>query len=63
MVEHVRRVGDQTGDEVAKLMNKGHRTYQRWESGYYGLELEDIAADMASRGDEVTERWKPPRVV
>lgn len=28
--------------EAAKLMNKGHRTYQRWESGYYGVELDEI---------------------
>lgn len=28
--------------EVAKLMNKGLRTYQRWESGYYGIEHEEI---------------------
>jgi transcriptional regulator with XRE-family HTH domain len=24
--------------EVAKLMNKGLRTYQRWESGHYGIQ-------------------------
>jgi hypothetical protein len=28
--------------EAAKLMNKGHRTYQRWESGYYGVEIEEV---------------------
>lgn len=28
--------------DAAKLMNKGHRTYQRWESGYYGVELEEV---------------------
>lgn len=28
--------------DVAKLMNKGHRTYQRWESGHYGVQLEPI---------------------
>ncbi|MCR5879674.1 helix-turn-helix transcriptional regulator [Phenylobacterium sp. J367] len=28
--------------EAARMMNKGHRTYQRWESGYYGVELDDI---------------------
>ena len=28
--------------EAARLMNKGYRTYQRWESGYYGVEIEEI---------------------
>jgi len=28
--------------EVAKLMNKGHRTYQRWESGFYGVQHDPI---------------------
>jgi transcriptional regulator with XRE-family HTH domain len=28
--------------EAARLMHKGLRTYQRWESGYYGVELEEI---------------------
>jgi len=28
--------------EAARAMGKGLRTYQRWESGYYGLQLEEI---------------------
>jgi transcriptional regulator with XRE-family HTH domain len=28
--------------EMAKLMGKGLRTYQRWESGYYGVQVEPI---------------------
>lgn len=26
--------------DMARAMNKGHRTYQRWETGYYGIEVE-----------------------
>jgi transcriptional regulator with XRE-family HTH domain len=28
--------------EIAKLMNKGLRTYQRWESGHYGVQIDPI---------------------
>ncbi|MCR5876635.1 XRE family transcriptional regulator [Phenylobacterium sp. J426] len=28
--------------EVARAMGKGLRTYQRWESGYYGVQLDEI---------------------
>lgn len=28
--------------EVAREMGKAHRTYQRWESGFYGIEIDEI---------------------
>lgn len=36
-----KRAGLRTID-MAHAMNKGHRTYQRWETGYYGIEVEAI---------------------
>jgi len=36
-----KRAGLRTID-MARAMNKGHRTYQRWETGYYGIEVEAI---------------------
>jgi transcriptional regulator with XRE-family HTH domain len=42
ILKHFRKRSGLKSAEMAKLMGKGLRTYQRWESGYYGVQVEPI---------------------
>jgi transcriptional regulator with XRE-family HTH domain len=42
ILKHFRKRSGLKSIEMAKLMGKGLRTYQRWESGYYGVQVEPI---------------------
>lgn len=42
VLKHFRKRSGLRSSEVAKLMGKGLRTYQRWESGYYGVQVEPV---------------------
>jgi len=42
VLKHFRKRSGLRSAEMAKLMGKGLRTYQRWESGFYGVQVEPI---------------------